>query len=125
MTSPPASLLATLPGTFYADAAIFALEQERIFESLWFCAVRSSDLAGPGAFRTVTVGRESILVTRSRDGSIRAFFNVCRHRGARLCTEDAGEVQRAFQCPYHAWTYDLRGKLVAAPNLTKMPDVDR
>jgi Rieske 2Fe-2S family protein len=66
-----------------------------------------------------------VLVTRSRSGEARAFFNICRHRGAQLCTEESGEVKRAFQCPYHAWTYDLDGKLVAAPNLTKMPDVDR
>ena len=66
-----------------------------------------------------------MLITRSRSGEVRAFFNVCRHRGAQLCTEESGEVKRAFQCPYHAWTYDLDGKLVAAPNLTKMPDIDR
>ena len=84
-----------------------------------------SDLDKPGAFKTVQVGRESVLVTRSRSGEISAFFNVCRHRGARLCTEETGEVKRAFQCPYHAWTYDLDGKLIAAPNLTKMPDIDR
>ncbi len=127
MTTPglPESLIATLPGDHYTDAEIFRLEQERIFESMWFCAVRSSELAKPGAFKTVDVGRESILVTRSRDDSVRAFFNVCRHRGAKLCTEKSGEVKRAFQCPYHAWTYDLNGKLVAAPNLTRMPDVGR
>lgn len=124
-TSLPNSLIATLPGSSYTDPAIFAQEQERIFETMWFCVVRASDLAKPGAFRTVDVGRESILVTRARDHSIRAFFNVCRHRGAKLCTEETGEVKRAFQCPYHAWTYDLNGKLVAAPNLTKMPDVGR
>jgi Rieske 2Fe-2S family protein len=124
-TSLPDSLIATLPGSSYTDPGTFAQEQERIFEAMWFCAVRSSDLAEPGAFRTVEVGRESILITRARDNSIRAFFNVCRHRGAKLCTEEAGEVKRAFQCPYHAWTYDLTGKLVAAPNLTKMPDVSR
>ncbi|MFF0160439.1 aromatic ring-hydroxylating dioxygenase subunit alpha [Streptomyces sp. NPDC005263] len=124
-TALPASLIATLPGDHYTDPEIFRLEQEHIFESMWFCAVRSSDLAKPGAFRTVDVGRESILVTRSRDNSVRAFFNVCRHRGAKLCTEESGEVKRAFQCPYHAWTYDLHGKLVAAPNLTRMPDVGR
>ncbi|MFF0160455.1 aromatic ring-hydroxylating dioxygenase subunit alpha [Streptomyces sp. NPDC005263] len=124
-TSLPTSLIATLPGSSYTDPGIFAQEQERIFEAMWFCAVRSSDLAGPGSFRTVEVGRESILITRGRDHSTRAFFNVCRHRGAKLCTEEAGEVKRAFQCPYHAWTYDLTGKLVAAPNLTKMPDVGR
>ena len=124
-TSLPDSLIATLPGSYYTDPAVFAQEQEHIFETMWFCVARSSELAKPGAFRTVEVGRESILVTRSRDNSVRAFFNVCRHRGAKLCTEETGEVKRAFQCPYHAWTYDLNGKLIAAPNLTKMPDVGR
>ncbi|MGW0500167.1 aromatic ring-hydroxylating oxygenase subunit alpha [Streptomyces sp. NPDC003007] len=124
-TGLPESLIATLPGDHYTDPEIFRLEQEHIFESMWFCAARSSELSKPGAFRTVDVGRESVLLTRSRDGSVRAFFNVCRHRGAKLCTQESGEVKRAFQCPYHAWTYDLNGKLVAAPNLTKMPDIGR
>jgi Rieske 2Fe-2S family protein len=121
----PDSLVKTLPGSAYSDPEMFAREQELIFEHMWFCAVRSSDIGNPGAFKTVQVGRESILVTRSRSGEARAFFNICRHRGAQLCTEESGEVKRSFQCPYHAWTYDLDGKLVAAPNLTKMPDVDR
>jgi Rieske 2Fe-2S family protein len=121
----PESLLPTLPGSYCSDPDIFAIEQRIIFEQLWFCAARSAELAKPGAFKTVQVGRESILITRSRSGEARAFFNVCRHRGAKLCTEESGEVKRAFQCPYHAWTYDLDGKLVAAPNLTKMPDIDR
>jgi len=121
----PQSLISTLPGSYYTDPAIFAMEQDRIFEAMWFCAVRGTDLDKPGAFRTVQVGRESVLVTRSRSGEVRAFFNICRHRGAQLCTQDSGEVKRAFQCPYHAWTYDLDGKLIAAPNLTKMPDIDR
>jgi Rieske 2Fe-2S family protein len=124
-TSLPTSLLATLPGNYYTDENIFALEQEKIFEQMWFCAVRAADLPRPGSFRTVQVGRESILISRSRAGTVRGFYNVCRHRGARLCTEESGETGRAFQCPYHAWTYDLDGKLIAAPNLTKMPDVDR
>ncbi|MFD8563007.1 aromatic ring-hydroxylating dioxygenase subunit alpha [Streptosporangium canum] len=125
MTALPPSLISTLPGGYYADEGVFALEQAKIFESMWFCAVRASDLGRPGAFRTVQVGRESVLVTRARDGSIRAFLNVCRHRGARLRTEESGEVRHAFSCPYHAWTYDLEGRLIAAPNLTGMPDVDR
>ncbi|TDU80020.1 MULTISPECIES: aromatic ring-hydroxylating dioxygenase subunit alpha [unclassified Streptomyces] len=124
-TGLPESLIATLPGEYYTAPAIFRLEQERIFETMWFCVGRSSELAKPGAFRTVDVGRESILVTRARDQAIRAWFNVCRHRGAKLCTEQTGEVRRAFQCPYHAWTYGLDGRLIAAPNLTKMPDVGR
>jgi Rieske 2Fe-2S family protein len=63
-------------------------------------------------------------VVRGRDGALRAFLNVCRHRGARLCEGD-GEVRRAISCSYHAWTYDLEGTLVAAPNLSSMQDVDR
>jgi Rieske 2Fe-2S family protein len=121
----PASLISTLPGRYYTDEDIFAAEQEKIFEALWCCAVRSSELVRPGDFRTVAIGRESVLVVRSRDGALRAFLNVCRHRGARVCTEESGSVRRAFQCPYHAWTYGLDGTLIAAPNLTSMPDVDR
>jgi Rieske 2Fe-2S family protein len=121
----PDSLIATLPGHLYTDETVFALEQEKIFESMWFCVVRSDDLGGPGAFKTVQVGRENLLVSRSRTGEIRAFYNVCRHRGARITTAGSGQVKRAFQCGYHAWTYDLDGKLIAAPNLTKMPDIDR
>jgi Rieske 2Fe-2S family protein len=124
-TDLPTSLIPTLAGQYYTDPAVFALEQSRIFEQTWACVVRSADLPAPGAFRKVQVGRESVLVVRGRDRQLRAFLNVCRHRGAQICTEDAGQVRRALQCPYHAWTYDLSGTLVAAPNLTKMPDVDR
>ncbi|MGW3341293.1 aromatic ring-hydroxylating oxygenase subunit alpha [Streptomyces sp. NPDC001009] len=127
MTTSPVSpsLIATLPGRYYTDPGVFRREQEALLESMWFCAVRSADLDRPGAFRTVQVGRESVLVTRDRTGALRAFLNVCRHRGARLCTEESGEVRRGLQCPYHAWTYGLDGRLAAAPDLTKMPDVDR
>jgi Rieske 2Fe-2S family protein len=124
-TELPSSLIRTLPGSAYTDPAIFEREQENIFERMWFCAVRSADLPDAGNFRTVQIGRESVLVARSRDGSLRAFLNICRHRGAKLCVEETGTVKRNFQCPYHAWTYGLDGKLVAAPNLTSMPDVDR
>ncbi|MFJ5262667.1 aromatic ring-hydroxylating dioxygenase subunit alpha [Streptomyces sp. NPDC088387] len=127
MTTTPVSpsLITTLPGLYYTDPEIFRQEQEHLFESMWFCAVRSADLATPGAFRTVQVGRENVLITRTRKGVLRAHLNICRHRGARLCTEESGEVRRNIQCPYHAWTYDLDGRLIAAPNLVKMPDVDR
>ena len=123
-TQLPESLISTLPGRFYTDPQVFALEQAKIFEAMWFCAARVTDLPNPGSFRTVPVGTESLIISRSRRG-IRAFFNVCRHRGAKICTANSGEVKRNFQCPYHAWTYDLDGKLIAAPNLTKMPDIDR
>ena len=96
---PPSALRATLGGTYYVSDDIFAAEQEHIFENIWFCAVRSSDLALPGKFKKVQVGRESVLLVRGRDGLLRAFLNVCRHRGAQLCTESEGEVKRSLRCP--------------------------
>jgi glycine betaine catabolism A len=124
---PPAAdqspaLIATLGGDFYTSPTVFAAEQDQIFEHMWCCAARSDELATPGQFKTVQVGRESVLVVRGRDGALRAFLNVCRHRGATLCTEAAGEVKRNLQCPYHAWTYALDGKLVGAPNIGTLRD---
>ncbi|MET9296316.1 aromatic ring-hydroxylating dioxygenase subunit alpha [Streptomyces sp. NPDC003077] len=118
-------LLPTLPGSWYTDSRVFAREREHLFEALWICAVRAADLEGPGAFRTVQVGRESVLVVRDRDGGLGAFLNVCRHRGARLCTEESGTVRRTLRCPYHAWSYDLEGRLVAAPHFPRMPEAVR
>jgi Rieske 2Fe-2S family protein len=118
------SLMPTPGGRFYTDPQIFALEQEHIFEKTWNCVVRSADIAGAGSWKVVQVGREQLIVSRNRRGEVRAFYNVCRHRGMRVCTQESGTA-RTFQCGYHAWTYDLDGKLVAAPNLTRMPDVDR
>ena len=119
------SLISTLPGHFYTDPVIFSEEQEKIFESRWFAAARSAEIDGPGAFRTVDVGRENVVLVRGRDRRLRAFLNVCRHRGARVCMQESGVARRNLQCGYHAWTYGLDGKLVAAPNLTSMPDLDR
>src|SRR3954471_15088754 len=95
-TEQPASLISTLPGQYYTDPAIFSLEQSHVFEDMWFCAVRSSDLPTPASFKKVQVGRESVLVVRSRNGQLRAFLNICRHRGAQICTDDSGQVKRAF-----------------------------
>jgi glycine betaine catabolism A len=119
------SLIRTLPGLSYTDPAMFAREQETIFERLWVCAVRCADIAEAGQFQVTQVGRESVLIVRQRAGGLRAFLNVCRHRGARLCVEEYGQAKRTIRCPYHAWAYDLGGRLTAAPNLVKMADIDR
>ena len=124
-TSLPPSLIQTLPGRLYTDPEVFAQEQVRIFESMWFAVARSGELSEPGKFVTKQVGTENVIVVRGRDGALRAFLNVCRHRGARLCESESGQVRRNLQCSYHAWTYGLDGALVAAPNLTKMTDIDR
>ncbi|MCK0174371.1 MULTISPECIES: aromatic ring-hydroxylating dioxygenase subunit alpha [Mycobacteriaceae] len=120
--NPTSALLATLSGEYYTSPAVFAAEQERIFENMWFCAAHSADLALPGKFKKVQVGRESILILRARDGVLRAFLNVCRHRGAQLCTESEGQVKRSIRCPYHSWNYALDGKLMAAPNIGTLTD---
>jgi Rieske 2Fe-2S family protein len=117
-------LLPTLAGKYYTSAEVFTAEQNHIFENMWFCAVRCQDVAEAGQFKNVQVGRESVLVVRGRDGVLRAFLNVCRHRGATLCTESEGQVKRHLQCPYHAWTYALDGKLFAAPNMGALKGED-
>jgi len=121
----PPSLMPTLPGHSYTDPLVFEQEQERIFEAHWFAAARAAEIVDPGSFRTVDVGRENVLLVRGRDRVLRAFLNVCRHRGARVCMQESGTGQRKLQCGYHAWTYSLDGALMAAPNLTTMEDVDR
>ena len=119
------TLIPTLAGSYYTDPDVFEREQLAIFEGDWLCVARSGDIGRPGQFQTVQAGRESVLVVRQRDGGLRALINVCRHRGARVCTEESGQVSRYLRCPYHAWSYELNGRLAAAPNLARMPDIDR
>ena len=118
------SLIPTLPGHFYVDPELFRHEQSKIFSRLWFCTARAAELPSPGSFQTVEVGGESLIIVRGVDQQIRAFYNVCRHRGSRLCMADSGDVGRVFQCPYHVWSYALDGRLVGAPNMVAMPDLD-
>lgn len=106
----------TLPRQFYTSAELFAEEHERIFTRRWLCVGREERLAGPGDYFLQPVGRESVIVLRDRAGQLRAFYNVCRHRGTRLCSAAEGRLSGSIQCPYHAWTYGLDGRLLAAPS---------
>lgn len=121
---PGSSLHPTLTGEAYTAAEVFEREQQEIFEKMWNCVLRADSVPSPGQWKTVTVGREEIIVVRTRKAGIKAYHNVCRHRGMRVCTSGEGK-NKTLQCGYHAWTYALEGELVAAPNLTSMPDVDR
>ena len=103
---------------FYTDPAIYELELEKIIARNWVLAGHVSELAAAGDFKVLQVARESVIVVRSSDGAIRAFANVCRHRGSLVCLERRGN-SRKFACPYHGWTYDTDGKLIAARS---MPD---
>ncbi|NGO67969.1 aromatic ring-hydroxylating oxygenase subunit alpha [Streptomyces boncukensis] len=109
------------PTSYYTSEEHLALEQERIFERSWICAARSSDIAAPGSFVRVGVGRESVLLVRKKDGDVRALINLCRHRGAQLCLEDGGTFKNSIRCPYHGWTFNLDGHLVGAPFLHELP----
>lgn len=115
----------TLPGRYYWDEAIYAREQARIFSEMWVCVGRAEDVAEPGRVLTIDVGTENVLVVRGRDHVVRAFLNVCRHRGARLCTESASDVGQVVQCRYHAWSYALDGRLVGAPNIAREEGFDK
>jgi Rieske 2Fe-2S family protein len=115
----------TLPGRYYYDPAIYEREQERIFSQMWVCVGRAEALPHAGAYQTVTLGQESIIVIRNKEGVLNAFLNVCRHRGARLCTEAVGQLKGSIQCRYHAWTYGLDGRLIGAPNVLNDAQFDR
>jgi Rieske 2Fe-2S family protein len=104
-----------LPSSFYIDAQIFQLEMERIFCGRWLCLGRASQLQSPGDYFLAQIGAESLIILSDRSGKRRAFFNVCRHRGSRLSTQDSGRFSGSIQCPYHAWTFDLDGRLIGAP----------
>ena len=114
----------TLPGEYYTSPAILAEERETIFANAWNCVGRAQSLRESGDFFTRDVGGESILVVRDKSGRIRAFFNVCRHRGTRICREASGRFKDSIQCAYHAWTYALDGRLVGAPHMKEAVDFD-
>jgi glycine betaine catabolism A len=115
----------TLPGRYFWDPDVFAREQAAIFGRLWTCVARADDAPNPGDVLTIDLAGESVLVVRGRDGALRAFLNVCRHRGARLCLEPCGHVGAVIQCPYHAWSYGLDGRLLGAPNIARDETLDR
>jgi choline monooxygenase len=103
----------TIPWAWYSDPAILALEHERIFRRSWQYAGHLGELDGPGSYFASATGPVPIVVTLDREGTLRGFVNVCRHRGAVLAC--GAERRGTLQCPYHAWTYDLDGRLRAAP----------
>lgn len=96
--------------SIYADPTLAAEERSRIFERLPMMALHSSQVAEPNAFATVRMNRSNVIVTRQRDGSVRAMLNVCRHRGATVVTQESGK-RPAFTCPYHGWSYGNDGTL--------------
>ncbi|MBN3561957.1 aromatic ring-hydroxylating oxygenase subunit alpha [Aliamphritea spongicola] len=111
MTLPSALLL---PKSAYTSQSWFEREQATIFENNWQFAGFTEDLPAPGDFLTVQAGRTSIMIIHGPDGELRAFHNMCRHRGTRLL-RTCGKAGKAITCPYHDWSYDFKGNLIAVP----------
>src|SRR5262245_444663 len=113
----------TLPRHFYADPEFYRRELERFYFNRWICAGRADQIPGAGDYFTRALGDESVIITRDESDRVHALFNVCRHRGTRLCDAADGHLTGRIQCPYHLWTYDLSGRLLAAPHMP--PDFSR
>ena len=114
----------TLPQRYFVSPEVFAEEQTKIFATQWVCVGHQSQLANAGDYFVQQVAGESLVVVRDQQRAVRAFYNVCRHRGTRLCEEASGH-SAAIQCPYHAWTYALDGRLLGAPSMDAVPGFDK
>jgi phenylpropionate dioxygenase-like ring-hydroxylating dioxygenase large terminal subunit len=112
----------TLPWSWYTDPAVLQLERERIFRRSWQYVGHAGEVSEPGSFFATNVGGIPVVLVRDREDTLRAFLNVCRHRGSVVC-EGSGR-RETLQCPYHAWTYGLDGRLITAPRSKQEGGID-
>jgi glycine betaine catabolism A len=110
----------TLAQGYYTDPEWFQREMEAIHYDMWLCAGRVEQIPSAGDYFLRRFAHVNLIFVRDEQSGIRAFHNVCRHRGTLLCTQDAGNLAARIQCPYHAWTYKLDGSLVSAPHMDKV-----
>jgi Rieske 2Fe-2S family protein len=115
----------TLPGRYFTAPEIFAEEGAAIFARRWLCVGRADRIRAPGDFIQQQIGPASVIVLRDQSGAVRAFHNVCRHRGTRLCEAASGNVGTRITCPYHAWVYALDGRLIGAPSTGDIEGFDK
>ena len=109
----------TLTGADYTSEPVYEEERERLFFDGWVCIGRADEVPGPGDYLVRDVVGESVFVVRNRDGELRAFYNVCAHRGTQLLDDEpaCGHLGKALKCPVPRWSYDLDGRLLATPNV--------
>jgi Rieske 2Fe-2S family protein len=115
----------TLPGRYFTSAEVFAADTERIFLREWLCAGHGSRIPQAGDYFLLEALGASVIIVRGQDNVVRAFHNLCRHRGTRLCEQAEGRLGKSIQCPYHAWTYALDGTLIGAPMMKDVPDFQK
>ncbi len=114
----------TLPQRYFVSPEVFAEEQEKIFWKQWVLVGHQSQLPKPGDYFVAEIASESLVIVRDKGGEVLGFYNVCRHRGTRLREDRNGHLS-AIQCPYHAWTYGLDGRLIGAPHMDQVPGFDK
>ena len=114
----------TIPASWYVDPKIWELERRSVFSRNWVVVGRADQVAEPGQFLTAQVGGEPIVVVRGPDGTLRGFFNVCRHHAAEVETRLEGTTH-LFRCPYHGWTYSLAGELKGTPDFAGVCNFDK
>ena len=114
----------TPPASWYTDPRIFELEKRTVFSRSWQMAGRVDQVSGPGQYITCEVASEPILCVRGDDNVLRGFFNVCRHHAATVLTDPEGRTQN-LRCPYHGWTYNLRGELIGTPEFAGVQNFSR
>src|SRR5438034_1044977 len=114
-----------LPQRFFISPDVFAEEQEKIFSRQWILVGHQNRIVRAGDYFVSKIADESLIVVRDKRGEIRGFYNVCRHRGSRLIENTNGQLSGAIQCPYHAWTYGLDGRLLGAPHMDDVPDFNK
>jgi Rieske 2Fe-2S family protein len=116
----------TLGSSDYTSWETYDEEREKIWWGDWVCVGRTEEVANPGDYIVRDVAGESIFIARNAEGHLGGFYNVCSHRGTKFLDDDAaGNVRKAFRCPYHAWTYDLNGQLIGTPNVKEDEFFDR
>jgi phenylpropionate dioxygenase-like ring-hydroxylating dioxygenase large terminal subunit len=120
----PLALAHALPAWVYNNAELTRLELERVLKPSWQIVCHVNSIPKAGDYATFDLGGDSVLMLRDRDGSIRGFHNVCRHRGARLL-DGAGNCPATITCPYHGWTYRHDGGLIGMPVRESFPGLDR
>ena len=114
-----------LPGWAYHSEALLELEKEHVFRNHWQIAGHVSDVEEAGDYLTLDVVGERALVVRGKDGEVRAFHNICRHRGSRVVADNQGNCKNALVCPFHGWVYNLDGTLRGAARPRSFPDLDK
>lgn len=118
-------VLDSIPGANYTDGERFEAELDNIFRAGPAIAAPSSLVAEAGSYHQLTLAGMPLLITRNKQGEAKVFANVCRHRGMKLCTAEDTEKAPRLVCPYHAWTYDLNGKLIGLPRSEIFPGIDK